>query len=350
MTMKMFQKLNILQLTGIEMIDYKKCKTVKRLCCLSICFHIWLIVAFIANMTAINLQRDNSDFAMALSYAISNSLCLTMFITLWIKRHQILKLKKTIEQLSINSASKAFTFLKISQILNLFLFVSYPTVFSFLLIKNIHPNSLLLAHMFAFIFHTITLPLSVTILFASCCCWCSTFLKVIASQMKSNSVVLNEKRIIGILRYYQFILHIAMSIERAFSAVAFFLLLSYLFIIFTYMGNLIRGYHSKNSIVRFQMSFNLTLKIYGMTVLIAFASEIPKVIESIKLKLCIMKEKMSLSDSNVASDVAKSLIDTFLKRDIFVISACNMIHFKRSMIITSFGTIISYGLLLLQFQ
>lgn len=100
MITEMSRNISILQLTGISLLDYSKCKTIK-IRFLSISFHIWLIFAFIVNMTATKMRWETSDFTMALSYAFANSLCLAIFIALWLKRHQILKLKQAVEKILI---------------------------------------------------------------------------------------------------------------------------------------------------------------------------------------------------------------------------------------------------------
>lgn len=349
----MFRKISLLQLAGIKLLDYDKCKRKTRTskCCLFVCFHVWLIFAFILNMTAIGEMLNRSDFTIALSVAFANLACLALFTTLWIKRHEILKLKKIVEKISNNNASKTANFLKIFQVLNLFLFIFYPIIFinqSFPYFKNILTGLLFIVFMYAFIFYNVTLPLSVTLMYANFCYWCSTQLKFIASQLKSTAVFLNEKRVFGILQYYQFILDVTLSVENAFSTATFFSMVSYLIIIFAYMGNLIRRYQSENYIIRCQMLFNLILEVCSMTAHIAYASEIPTVIERIKLNLCIMEEKLSLTRSKKVSNDTKSIIKIFSKRDVFAFSACNVVHFKRSLIITTYGALLTYGLLLLQ--
>lgn len=352
MITEMSRKISILQLTGITLLDCNKYKIIK-IRCLSISFHIWLIFAFIVNMTATKMRWETSDFTMALSYAFANSLCLAIFITLWLKKRQILKLKEIMENISNNNASKPFAVLKVIQIFNLCLFIFYPIVFfnlDFVYTQDIIAGLFLVIDISSFIFIQVTLPLSITVVYASCCCWCSTQLKLIASQIKSTPAFLRGKKIFKILEYYQFILRIATSVEKAFSTVTLISLVSYLVIIFTYMGNLIRGHYLENFTSRFHMSFHLIFDICGMTALIAYPSEIPTIIERIKLKLCIIEEKLSLKSYKNVSCATKSLIETFSKRDVFAFSACNMVHFKRSVIITTYGTLISYGLLLLQLK
>lgn len=109
----MFRKISILQLAGIPLLDYDKCKrkTISGLCCLSVWFHAWLIISFILNMAHIGEMLNKSDFTIALSDAFANVACLALFITLWLKRNQILKLKKTVEKFSNNIASKTSNFL-----------------------------------------------------------------------------------------------------------------------------------------------------------------------------------------------------------------------------------------------
>lgn len=351
----MFEKISILQLIGILLLDYDKCKrkTISSLCCLSVCFHAWIIFAFISNMTFIPVMLSRTDFTIALSSAFANSVCLAIFIILWLKRRQILKLMKTIQKIPNSGASKNFNFIRMFQVFNIFLFLLYPVIFinlTFSFFDNILSGLNFLTFMYAYIFYSITFPLSVTLIYSSFCYWCSTQLKFVASQLKSATVFLNEKRIFGILQFYQFILDIVMSIEKAFSTITFFSMISYLIMLFAYMGNLVRRYASENYVLRCQMTINLILEVCGMTILIAYASEIPVIIERIKLQLYIMEEKLSLARCKTVSNDIKLIIETFSKRDVFALSACNVVHFKRSLIITSYGTLISYGLLLLQFK
>lgn len=87
-----------------------------------------------------------------------------------------------------------------------------------------------------------------------------------------------------------------------------------------------------------------------MTALIAYASEIPIIIEEIKLRLGIMEEKLALTRCKNISNGTKLTNETFSKRYGFSFSACNVAHFKRLLILTTYGAILTYGLLLLQLQ
>ena len=263
--MQMFHKINILHLTGFQLLDYKKCKANAILFCLFLCFNVWVAFAFIINMTSLYAVLQMSDYSMTISLALSNGSCLITFITLYLKKSKILKLTKIVKSCN-NSTYKSFTLLKIFQIFNLCFFVFFPVVSSFFF-KNVQ----LLFIMYCFVFNQITLPLSITVLYANFCCWCSTALKRIEKQIKNISVILNENRITRIFQDYQYILHICLAVESAFSIVAFILMASYIITIFTYMGNFIRHHH-RNYVMMCQMSINLTLEVFGMTILIVFAS------------------------------------------------------------------------------
>lgn len=166
----MFEKISILQLTGILLLDYDKCKrkTISSLCCLSVCFHAWIIFAFISNMTFIPVMLSRTDFTIALSSAFANSVCLAIFIILWLKRRQILKLMKTIQKIPNSGASKNFNFIRMFQVFNIFLFLLYPVIFinlTFSFFDNILSGLNFLTFMYAYIFYSITFPLSVTLIY-----------------------------------------------------------------------------------------------------------------------------------------------------------------------------------------
>lgn len=320
----------------------------------SIVFHLWLLIALILNIIHISREYNRLYFTIWISYIAAVLTSLATYVTLWLKKYQILSLKKTI----INFHSTTFrtsTLLKVFQFLNLFLFIVYPAVFIYFNLKvgHIHMNLSDILCMgttaYAFIFYQLTLPLSVALLYANFCYLCSSALNVIESRIKCPSVT-KTKQIISNLHYYETILNFATSVENAFSTVTFFSMVSYVIIAFTSMGNLVKGNFSGNYVVIFQVSFVFVFATFCMTILIVYASETPITIERIKVNLIVLEGKLSLTCDTRDSKLIKKFIKTFTKRNVFAFSACNMVHFKRSLIITSYGTLISYGLLLLQLQ
>lgn len=112
------------------------------------------------------------------------------------------------------------------------------------------------------------------------------------------------------------------------------------------MGILLKGFFPK--CVENQGLVNFLLGVFGLTVLIGYPAETPIVIESIKVSLLSVEENLSLRGCSKYLTALKMKICTILKRDVFAFSACRTIYFKRSMIITCYGALISYGLLLHQ--
>lgn len=343
---------SIFYLTGI--LDYGSGKT----CFSSIHFllwFLWLILSLILSILYFIELYIITYFTVWLSYVATLVISLVTYVTLWLKKSQILNLKKMV----VNFHGTKFmqsTLLKFIQIPNLVLFLVYPAIILYLQLKtgnismNIRDILYIGAKHYALNFYVITLPLSVTLLYANFCYWCSSELYVIENRIKCISVISNENRIISILNYYQSILNIATSVENAFSTVTFFSMVSYLFIAFACMGNLVKRIVSGNYYLIFIVSLNFVFAVFCMTILIVYASETPLIIERINGNLFVLEGKLSLTLNGRNSKFIKKFIKTFTKRKVFTFSACNMVHFKRSLIITSYGTLISYGLLLLQLQ
>lgn len=125
----------IFHLTGF--FENRNSKT----CFLSIIFQLWLIISLILSILNIIHVYQRAYFTIWISYAASILTSFATYVILWLKKYQILKLKKTIRNFHTIRFMES-TSLKVIQVLNIFLFIIYPAVFLFLGFKtgNIYLN------------------------------------------------------------------------------------------------------------------------------------------------------------------------------------------------------------------
>lgn len=350
------RKWNTLQFLCIRVLGGTSNKVLVKKRFSAICFSTWLIVACVCNFLhiAIDVQGPSAIIAV-LIFGLSAFSSVLVYISLWLKKRQIFTLRKDIKRLSKNETSKAYCLLNIIQLLNFFIFMFYPLLLLMFLVNN---NLLMfqnlkesnfrvfvsLLSVYAFFFNQTTLPFFVTLLYANFCLWCSSSLKRVLKKLESCLVIMNEKKVITTLQLYETILQKAMSVEDIFSSVTFLLLCTYFVYIFSSMKYLLSN--SLPLFPRIQCSVNFVLGVSGITLLIAYPSETPLVIEKIKLNLVMLEKKLNLRECGRYSEIIKTNIDAFFKTDGFSFSAFRTVYFKRSMIITCYGAMISYGLLL----
>lgn len=348
-------KLCTLQLIGVNAFYFRKSKSSVKSYCISRCFALWLIIACAINFYHMYclVIEPAAGIIMTFSYIISTLSYYVTYLTLWCKRNYLLEVRRVIKKIGVKGRSKVYLLLNMLQIINIIVFLICPAALVYLsttdsILQDIILKDLILYVFifYAYVFNQITLPLLITSIHASICMWCSTTLKNIKENIDYCKMQLNYNEIISVLQFFHSVLHVASLIEITFSNVSLLSLFSYLISIFFSIGFFLKGVEYDGITTRVLFSVSLFFNIFGMTVLIACVSEVPIIIEEIKLSLLLLDEKLSLRGPNKRSQTIKILIDTLLKRGVFFFSACKMIRFRRSLIITCYGMLISYGLLL----
>lgn len=351
-----FQKMSSLQLIGIQVLGLK---TQSR--CFFFCLIIWLITACVFGVIriAFEIKKGYVNNVTIVSFALSLGSSIFMYLALLFKKRRLASVQDAISNIPIKVTSKSYLFLKIMHILNFIVFFAYPGVVMYNIIseseeaefsdfskKTFLDLCLPLFMTFSYIFNQMTLPYLLTLTFSSFCLWCSLTLKRIEKRLKLSIVSLQAEKVISLLNLYQTVLQTTMSVESIFSSSVFLLLITYLVTAFSTMAHVVQG--SSPKLLQYHSLFPFSLTMFGMTLLIVYASEIPLVLEKIKLSLIVLEEKFSLKRDGKCSETIKIMIETCVKRSDFSFSACHIIYFKRSMIITCYGALISYGLLLHQ--
>lgn len=349
----------ILKVIGIQSHASETKKNIICRSCISIQLFLFLILTdFLYVFTLILLlKKQNYELTFIFSFLTPVFCYPIMCCVMWHKRRYLRRLKIITDKIHPQKSSKVFLLLNLLHILNIVFFLFHPLLYLFIEIKyyaefEIYPIEyvefpwLFMAGggIYAIVFYQITFPLFITLVFVSFCYWCSSELKAVQKELESFSLFLHS-RIFEILKAYDEVIEVATTVEDAFSNVTFLLLVSHFVNTFTSMGNILRG--TFTSFLRIQCLINLIFDVLGLILLIFLAAETPIVLEKIKKSLGILEERVNFSNKNQQKSL-KMAVKTFLKKDIFVFSACNMVFFRRTLIIASFGTLISYGLLLIQ--
>lgn len=323
--------------------------------CFRFTFPLWLLISSILDAFYIFENRktiitDKDKFFI--SFAISNISSLLTCGILVHKKRNIQSLLCFIVKLKLTDKSKKFYFLNILQVLNVVLFLVRPFVVFFLLGSSI--QYFLERSVFEIIvkclidFYQVHFPLYITLIYASFCSLSSVQLKKIHRGINRINVVKEKHKIFNMLQFYRTILNFNKSIENIFSGSVLFLFAALFVNSFLCMKDIVTNIVSGFKL--FHSSLNFVTSVLTMTILITFASEIPKDITDIKNSLCELYEKIALYGNEKSFNDIKLLIDTFMRRETFAFSALNMVYFRRSLVIASYGTLISYGLLIISYR
>lgn len=295
-------------------------------------------------------MTDKDKFLISFIISIISSLLI--YSILIHKKRNIQSLFCFIEKLKLTTKSNKVNFLNILQMLNVVFFLVRPFMVFFFLKTSLQYS--LKHRLFDIIvkcsidFYQVHFPLYITLVYASFCSLSSVHLKKIHGGIKRISVVKEKHKFFKMLQFYRTILNFNKSIENIFSGSVLFLFSAFFVNIFLCMKDIVTNIVSGFRL--FHSSLNFVTSVMTMTILITFASEIPKDITDIKDCLCELYEKIALYGNEKSLNDVKLLIDTFLRRETFAFSALNMVYFRRSLVIASYGTLISYGLLIISYR
>lgn len=255
-------------------------------------------------------------------------------------------------KLKLTNKTKNFNFLNILQELNVVLFLVRPYMVFFLLCASVKYS--LKRRIFTVIvkcsidFHQVHFPLYITLIYDSFRSLSSVQLKIILRGIKRINIVKEKHRIFHIFQFYRIVLNFNKLIENIFSGSVLFLIAARFVNSFLCMKDIVTN--SVSGFKLFHSGLNFVTSVMTMTILITFASEVPKVIADIKNSLCVLYEKIALYGNEQPFNEIKLLIDTFMRRETFAFSALNMAYFRRSLVIASYGTLISYELLIISYR
>lgn len=318
-------------------------------------FPLWLLVSSILDAFYIfeNIKMIITDKdKFFISFVISIISSLLSYCILVHKKRNIQSLLCFIQKRKLTNRSKKFNFLNILQVSNVALFLVRPFMVFFLMGSSIQYS--LESRIFEIIvkcsidFYQVHFPLYITLIYASFCSLSSAQLKAIQRGIKHINVFKEKSRIFNMFQFYRTILTFNKSVENIFSGSVLFLIAALFVNSFLCMKDIVTNIVSGFKL--FHSSLNFVTSVMTMTILITFASEIPKTITDIKNSLCELYEEIALYGKEESFNEVKLLIDTFIRRETFSFSALNMVYFRRSLVIASYGTLISYGLLIISYR
>lgn len=301
------------------------------------------------------ILEEAKDF---ISYLISFFCSVSAYSILSYKKQNIQRLIYLIRSLSRKRDSNVlFILLNILQVLNVALFFLRPLI---ILYETMQTNTirnyfiLLKDHMFqvtvnyAIVFYEIHFSVYITLIYASFCSMCGILLKVVHRKLKYLDVDQDKDRIAVIFRFYRNIINVTMLTEDVFSGSVLFLMIALFVNSFIFMNYLL-GLDPRELMFGYY-AISFIMNIISITALIAFASEVPRTIDKIKRSFCSLDEILVLRKNDKNFNKLKMLTDAFLRRETFAFSALKMVYFERSLIFATYGTLISYGLLIVNFQ
>lgn len=334
-------------------------RTVHKKTFLSTLFPIWFLLScFLVIYIFIYYIKDiGLSTTLLLSIFLSLASSLATYCTLRFKSREFCYLKNALQNSRQKTISKVIVFINILQIVNLLIYLSFimyiifREIFLKIVSHSITRQDLLIgAGKISFVFYQIAFPFHMTFVFASFYCSCTIKLKIIRDHLKKVSIFNETNVIFNIFLSYRATLDIYKRLENALSASAFFLSIVHYMNMFLIMNSLLgRDLLSPNT-QNFEDIFSFVSNFTSFSALIGFASETSTVFDDIRLTLCEIREDNALYGRGLPYKENKRLINAFMKRENVVFSAWNIVYFRKSLILASYGTFISYSFLLFQYK
>lgn len=322
--------------------------------CLSAIFPLWLLLSCSLVMLIFIYFRGKTgmDTKTFFSIFISIFSSLATYWTLRFKKREFFHIKNIFGISSFKTTSKKLLLINVLQIINLLFYFLFILGIVIQIIISLINAEYALYHLvisggrISYSFYQFLFPFHMTFIFASFYCSCSADFEIVKSRLKKINIFEEKGAISNVLQSYGAALDVSTRIEKVFSTSAFFLSIVHYINMFLHINTLLTGSFQNHM---FENYFGFTENFISFSALIGFASETPEVIDEIKLNLSKISENNALYGKGLSYKINKRLVNAFITRKTVVFSAWNMVYFRRSLIIASYGTLISYAILLYQY-
>ncbi|GBO07305.1 hypothetical protein AVEN_220405-1 [Araneus ventricosus] len=146
-----------------------------------------------------------------------------------------------------------------------------------------------------------------------------------------------------VLRNYNIVEEKIRLLKRSLSLPLFIVLLNGFFALYTVLSFSLDNDFLPYMMV--EMGCNAFSGVFLLSSLTVFASGIPHYISEIKNTSALLIEERQLSEFNRDKEIR--ILERMEKKDLIYLSACGIVDFKKSFLLTAFGTFLTYGLLIM---
>ncbi|GBN51208.1 hypothetical protein AVEN_74339-1 [Araneus ventricosus] len=147
-----------------------------------------------------------------------------------------------------------------------------------------------------------------------------------------------------VLRNYNIIEEKIHLLKRSLSLPLFIVLLNGFFVLYTVLS--LSLYNEFRPYMMVEMGCNAFTGVFLLSSSTIFASGIPRYISEIKNTVAFLIEERQLSKLNRDKEIR--ILERMEKKDLIYLSACGIVDFKKSFLLTAFGTLLTYGLLIMR--
>ncbi|GBN73456.1 hypothetical protein AVEN_103591-1 [Araneus ventricosus] len=161
--------------------------------------------------------------------------------------------------------------------------------------------------------------------------------------LRSMNIQTKYADYIDVLRNYNIIEEKIHLLKRSLSLPLFIVLLNGFFALYTVLS--LSMYNDFRPYIMIEMGCNAFSGVFLLSSLTIFASGIPHYISEIKNTAAFLIEEHQLSEFNRDKEIR--ILERIEKKDLIYLSACGLVDFKKSFLLTAFGTFLTYGLLIM---
>lgn len=362
--------LKYLYYTGIPIFSTQRDSHIYRCYFIYCWFPILMHIALVINTTLLILETFTDVYGLKIVFSCVcfNFLSVAVWHYIYQVKDKLVELFETLQQLcSLNLEFSVGRFEVLITNGVLLTFSLIPTIFSVTSLYLISDSPIdtfwifgyKLEHFFPWgkllLFVNVNLYISLQVVFPGLvtsvyCSHCHRFSKLIIYCSKNlerkdeetHNVFIKQK----VSQYLEILAGIE-SMQNTFSRPMFLLVLMHLLHMFTLLAYLISFTNEQFTyLVIGESIVIMTTSFLSLCAVVLFASKIPDNIQKVRQMYQRYQENAVLKLSQKRNEVAQLAID----REVIVMSASDVVYFKKSFILSVIGALLTYGLLILQFH
>ncbi|KAG8198794.1 hypothetical protein JTE90_007098 [Oedothorax gibbosus] len=191
----------------------------------------------------------------------------------------------------------------------------------------------------------LTFPLTIICIYCDICLTCKQIVANINNQLANT---INGRISNLLIRQYQSAWKMGKLLDDSFSTAMIFLIMALILNLFVCLALIQIKKHDDNPIGG--VDSGLQVAFYSLTFIatVEVSSQVADQFEKADLRLRIINEDIAFGPQDRESEILSRKIKAMIKKKPIVLSAFGIVYLRRKLIFAIFGSILTYGLLLLE--